>query len=48
MSCSIVDSEKGTNKRTKKARVANSVTNCVCIIKKSDEEQPKFDDDLDF
>lgn len=36
------------NKRTKKARVANFVTNCVCIIKKSDEEPPKFDDDLDF
>lgn len=36
------------NKRTKKARVANSVTNCVCLIKKSDEESPKIDDDLDF
>ena len=36
------------NKRTKKARITNGATNCVCIIKKNDEDLPEIEDDLDF
>ena len=36
------------NKRTKKARITNGATNCVCIIKKNEEDLPEIDDDLDF
>lgn len=36
------------NKRTKKARITNGATNCVCIIKKNEEDLPEVDDDLDF
>lgn len=36
------------NKRTKKARITNGATNCVCIIKKNEEDLPEIDDDLEF
>ena len=36
------------NKRTKKARITNGATNCVCIIKKNEEDLPEIEDDLDF
>lgn len=32
------------NKRTKKARITNGTTNCVCIIKRSDNDLPDIDD----
>lgn len=36
------------NKRTKKARITNGATNCVCIIKKNEEDLPEIDDDIEF
>lgn len=36
------------DKRTKKARITNGTTNCVCIIKKNEEDLPEIDDDLEF
>lgn len=36
------------DKRTKKARITNGTTNCVCIIKKNEEDLPEIDDDWDF
>jgi hypothetical protein len=34
------------NKRTKKARITNGTTNCVCIIKRSDNDLPEIDEDI--
>lgn len=34
------------NKRTKKARITNGTTNCVCIIKRSDNDLPDIDEDI--
>ena len=36
------------NKRTKKARITNGATNCVCIIKKNEEDLPEIEDDIEF
>lgn len=36
------------NKRTKKARITNGATNCVCIIKKNEEDLPEIEYDIEF
>ena len=36
------------DKRTKKARITNSPTNCVCLLKKRETEITPFEDDIEF
>ena len=36
------------DKRTKKARITNSPTNCVCLLKKRETEIMPFEDDIEF
>lgn len=36
------------DKRTKKARITNSPTNCVCLLRKKENEIPIIEDDIEF
>jgi hypothetical protein len=44
MDCLLTAKER----RTITSRIAGSPTNCVCIIKKNEQELPDFEDDIEF